>query len=175
MGRHKDPSGGRDRKREHFHTVFPEVWKYPPSSFWYNAAKHSDNILSQTSLMFLLSDLSVRNEEWWRILKQPCKAMFQIRRTFFKISQDFFTFIPQQIRPSQALWNAIDLLQMHTFMYMSVHLSTHSRDQYAPTPSHCQDKTSRSLTYTVTEYQSYSAESLFDSPRMFLSLSIKGL
>lgn len=64
---------------------------------------------------------------------------------------------------------------MHTLTFISVHVCAHSRDQYSPTPSHSKDKTSRSLTYTVTEYQSHSGESLFASLRMLLSLNIKGL
>lgn len=91
------------------------------------------------------------------------------------ISHDSIHFHNIHIHPSCTLCNPIRLTQMHTLMQISAYVCTHSRDQYTPTPSHCKDKTSRSLTYTLTEYQSYSEESLFASPRMFLSQNIKGL
>lgn len=91
------------------------------------------------------------------------------------ISHHFFTHIPRRIHLSCTLWNPIDSVQMHALMHISVHLCTHSRDQHSPSPSHFKDKASRSLTYTVTEYPSHSEESLFASPRMFLSQNIKGL
>lgn len=126
---------------------------------------------SQSSPLFLCTDWSLEREEH---LRSHAEAFFH---TF---SQDIFITFNMRYTISISIHHVrletqIHLPQMHTLMPISVHVCTHSTHQYTPTPSQRKDKTSRSLTYTVTEYQSYSEASLFASPRMFLSPSIKGL
>lgn len=104
-------------------------------------------------------------------LSNPPQAFYRFHHSL--ISHSFFTYIcsTTSISVSRAPYETLYIYPTCTHRYVR----THSRDQYSLTPSHCKDKTSRSLTYNVTEYQSYSGEPLFASPRMFLSLNIKGL